>query len=93
MMDIRLLRENEKLNRHLLDSNLSLNYKLVTAYIKYFSIPRKSAAVKKLAAYGPDTTKANKLNRQISAMTNAANEARSIQDFIRTGLIITKKRC
>ena len=83
MMDLRLLRENEKLNRHLLDSNLDLNYKLITAYIKYFSIPRKSSHLKKFAVYGMDTAKANKLNRQISATTNAASEARSIQDFIK----------
>ena len=83
MMDLKLLKENEKLNRHLLDSNLNLNYKLITAYIKYFSIPKKSLVKQKLVVYKMDTVKANKLSREFSAMTNAANEARSIQDFVK----------
>ena len=83
MMDLKLLRENEKSNRHLLDSNLNLNYKLITAYIKYFSIPKKSAAVKKFGINNADTVKTNKLSRELSALTDATSEARSIQDFIK----------
>lgn len=83
MMDLKQLKDNERLTIHQLDSGLQLNYKLITPYIKYFSVPTKSVAVKKYIPANGNTLAGLKINEQLSALTNGASEARSIQDLIK----------
>ena len=83
MMDLKQLKDNETLTAHQLDSNLRVNYKLITAYIKYYSVPLRSETVKKYVPVSADTLLGKKLNEQLSAIANAAGEARSVQDFVK----------
>lgn len=85
MMNLGQLKENEKQNRRQVDSTLRVNYKLITAYIKYYSININPDTAKKYK----DAVKADKsfadlkLYEQISATANASSEARSIQDLLK----------
>jgi lipopolysaccharide export system permease protein len=84
MMDLRQLKDNENLTKRQVDSTLRVNYKLITAYIKYFSLNvKRPDSVKKYVAKSGDVFQGMPLNEQISAVTNAASEARSIQDLIK----------
>lgn len=83
MMNLRQLRDTQKYTRRQIDSEKNVNYKLIRAYIKYFSIPAKSSAVKNYLAANGDPMKGLKINEQISAISNAASEARSVQDLVK----------
>jgi lipopolysaccharide export system permease protein len=83
MMNLKQLKDNEELTKRQIDSGVNVNYRLMTAYIKYFSIPKKSTVVKKyIPAYG-NTFNSLKLNEQISQVANASSEARSVQDLVK----------
>jgi len=84
MMDLKQLRYFGDSTRRQADSSLILNYKLITPYIKYFNIPKKSARV---AHYVP-MKEAGALaglntSQRLSAIMNAANEVRSVQDLVK----------
>lgn len=85
MMDLKQLKNNANLTRRQVDSNLNTNYKLVTAYIKYYSIPVKPDSVKKYAhtVNNSKTIADLRLSEQLLAVTNASSEARSIQDLVK----------
>ncbi|MDB4903739.1 MAG: lipopolysaccharide export system permease protein [Mucilaginibacter sp.] len=83
MMNLKQLKDNEELTKRQVDSSIRVNYKLITTYIKYFSIPARSASVKKCLPASADTLAGTKTNEQVSALANATSEARSIQDLIK----------
>jgi len=82
MMNLRQLKDYEQHSRRQLDSGIRTSYKLVTAYIKYFSIPTKSAKVKSVPATGKNFSDLN-INEQLSTVANASSEVRSVQDLLR----------
>jgi lipopolysaccharide export system permease protein len=82
MMNLRQLKDNEMHTKRQLDSSINASYKLVTAYIKYFSIPSKSATVKSIPAKGKNFSEL-KINEQLSTVANASSEVRSVQDLLR----------
>jgi len=84
MMNLKLLGDTMRLTQHQIDSNLLVNYKLVTPYIKYFSVPQKSATIKDFLPGKPDVLKGEPRPNQTSIVDNALNEARTIQDLIKT---------
>jgi lipopolysaccharide export system permease protein len=83
MMNLRQLRDSESLAKRQVDSATQVNYKLITAYIKYFSVPKKSANVKSYVAAEGNPLSGLKVTEQINVLSNAASEARSLQDLIK----------
>ena len=85
MMNLKQLRDNATLTKRQIDSGMAVNYKLITAYIRYFSIPVKAGAVKNHGRpYGTAFSKLT-LTDQLSALINASSEARSVQDLEKSG--------
>jgi lipopolysaccharide export system permease protein len=83
MMNLKQLKNDEKLKKRQVDSSLKINYPLITAYIKFFSLPSKSASVKKYVPASADTLAGTKIFEQISTMNNASSEVRSIQSLLK----------
>ncbi|MDO3641227.1 LptF/LptG family permease [Mucilaginibacter sp. L3T2-6] len=85
MMNLSQLKDNEKQNRRQVDSTLRVNYKLITAYIKYYSININPDTARKYRdAVKKDKAFADlKLYEQLAATANASSEARSIQDLLK----------
>jgi lipopolysaccharide export system permease protein len=83
MMNLKQLKDNEELTKRQIDSGVNVNYRLITAYIKYFSLPKKSLAVKKYVPSDGKTFADLKLNEQVSEVANASSEARSVQDVVK----------
>jgi lipopolysaccharide export system permease protein len=86
MMDLGQLKDNEGLTRRQIDSGQRVNYKLITAYIKYYSVPSKPDSAKK---YGNitainQTLSDLKINEQLAAIANGSSEARSILDLLKS---------
>ena len=82
MMNLKQLKDNEKLTRKQLDSGNKATFKLIASYIKYFAIPQKSTAVKKYLPGEGNPLAGIKQNEQLSTLQNASNEARSIQNVM-----------
>jgi lipopolysaccharide export system permease protein len=83
MMNLKQLKDNAELTKRQIDSGIKVNYKLITAYIKYFSIPAKSLTVKKyLPAMGNEFSKLD-MNTKLGIIANASSEVRSIQDLVK----------
>jgi lipopolysaccharide export system permease protein len=81
MMNRRLLLDTMKRIDHLIDSGRRVNYPLFTAYIKYFSMPRRADVVDKTyTEYKQGVMNFGNDNQKLSYITNAISEARSIQD-------------
>lgn len=83
MMDLKLLRDTMKITQHQIDSSLLVNYKLAKPYIKYYTVPGKSARIKKFLPGKQDVLKGEQRNIQLSMIANALSEARSIADMIK----------
>lgn len=83
MMNLRQLKDTEELTKRQVDSEVNVNYKLIRAYIKYFSIPTKSSAVKNYLPASGDPLKGLKINEQVSTLSNAASEVRSVEDLVK----------
>jgi lipopolysaccharide export system permease protein len=83
MMNLKQLKNDQAHTKRQIDSSVTMNYKLIIAYIKYFSVPAKSAVVKKAIPANIKNGPGLKPNEQISALTNAQSEARSVQDLIK----------
>ena len=82
MMNLKQLKDNEKMTQRQIDSGVNVNYQLITTYIKYFSIAAKPVAKNYIAA--KDKTFSNlKVNEKLAALANASNEARSVQDLVK----------
>ncbi len=83
MMNLKQLKDNAAMTKRQIDSGIQVNYKLITAYIKYFSIPVKPGLAKNYAFVTSNTFSKLKRNDQISALANASSEARSVQDLVK----------
>jgi lipopolysaccharide export system permease protein len=81
MMNLKQLQYNHDSTKRKFDSTMRNNYLLVTPYIKYFNMPHKSKTVKYIAAK-PDFFKKLNQNEKQMALSNAANEAKSIKDML-----------
>ncbi|MEP6612846.1 MAG: LptF/LptG family permease [Mucilaginibacter sp.] len=85
MMNLRQINDDEHKSRRQIDSSLQVNYKLITAYIKYFSIKVNPDSAKKYAGVikGDKTMSDLKPYEQLNIIANASSEARSIQDLLK----------
>jgi lipopolysaccharide export system permease protein len=84
MMDLKQLTYFGDSTRRQADSSLLLNYKLITPYIKYFNIPKKSARVAHyVPSKGAGVMGGLNTSQQLSAIMNAANEVRSVEDLVK----------
>ena len=86
MMNLRQLKEDAQRKTRQVDSGLRTNYKLTTAYIKYYNIIIPDSLKKKPKANiaHMDKTIADlPQNMQQSAISNASSEARSVQDLLK----------
>lgn len=87
MMDLRQLKDTMNHIQHYLDSDVLVNYKLVTPYMKYFTLPPKSATVKtyvKYPSHGVLQGNTNTYAEKLSYIINGQGEARSIQDLLKS---------
>jgi lipopolysaccharide export system permease protein len=83
MMNLKQLGDNADLTQRQIDSGVNVNYKLVSSYLKYYSIPiKRNPAQKYLPSDGKEYARAD-IHMKISQLTNAAREARSVQDMIK----------
>ena len=83
MMNLKQLNDNARLSHRQIDSAVNVNYTLLTAYFKYYSIPvKKNPRIKILPSDGNEFSKAD-VHQQMSQLANAASEARSIQDLLK----------
>ncbi len=81
MMNLKQLKDNAKSTRRQIDSAIGVNYKAISSYIKYFSIPATSKTIKN---YLPAKKFSDyKINEQLSTLTNAAQEARTVQETVK----------
>jgi len=83
MMNLKQLKDNEAFTRRQIDSALEVNYKFITAYIKYFSIPAKAAPGKNRTLVTGKDFSSLQIDQKLSVLSNAASEVRSIQDFLK----------
>jgi len=83
MMDLKQLKNNEALTLRQIDSGVKVNYKLITGYMKYFSMPSSSAGVKNYVRYNKNTLAALNRNDERSILQNATSEAHSVQDLVK----------
>jgi lipopolysaccharide export system permease protein len=83
MMDLRQLKDEQVRTRRQIDSGLDVNFKLISGYMKYFSVPSHSTAVKNYIPSGSNLLAGLKPNQQLSIIANATSEARSIQDLVK----------
>ena len=84
MMNLKQLRFFIDSVQQQVNGSIVTNYKLVTPYIKYFSIPAKSVVVKKfLPADKLGVLKSQKLENQMMTLSSASAEVRSIKDVIK----------
>jgi len=84
MMDLKQLKYFGDSTKRQVDSSLAINYKLITPYIKYFTIPAKTTAkIKYVPFKGKHPLDNLTTGQKISALSNASNEVRSVQDIIK----------
>ncbi|TWR26514.1 YjgP/YjgQ family permease [Mucilaginibacter pallidiroseus] len=81
MMNLKQLRRYIDSAGKQVDSNLSVNYQLLTPNIKYFTIPKSSKTAKALPV--DSLYKIKNKSEQLSALSNASSEIRQVQDFLR----------
>jgi len=82
MMDLKQLQYTMKTASHKIDSDAALNYKRIIPYLRYFTVPGKSAKIKKFLPGKPDILKGEQRNMQLSYITNALGEAHTVSDMI-----------
>lgn len=84
MMNLRQLRHYRDSTEKQVDSTVTQTYKMLSPYVKFFTLPKKSNSVKK-----PVVPKNNsvlggmEINEQISTVSAALSEVRSIQDMLK----------
>jgi len=84
MENLKQLNGDMKKAQHQIDSGLLTNYKLITPYIKYYQVPKKSATIKKYLPGTTDVFKGQQQGTKLSIIANALSEARSINDMIKS---------
>jgi lipopolysaccharide export system permease protein len=92
MMNLKQLTYFGDSTRRQADSSLLLNYKLITPYIKYFNIPKKSTRVAHyMPSKGTGVMAGLNTSQRLSAIMNAANEVRSVQDLVKNRAVFYKE--
>jgi lipopolysaccharide export system permease protein len=81
MMDVQQLRDYKTVTNRQIDSVNRAGFNSIAPYIRYFSVPKKSATAKTYAAIKPDTGAAL-LSNQVMAVGQATSEVRSIQNLL-----------
>lgn len=82
MMDLRELGDTAAKTRRQIDSSLRLNSRIVTSFVRYFSIPKKSKTIKHVVpSDGKEFDKASP-QQKLSILANASSEVRSIQEML-----------
>jgi len=84
MMDLKQLKLMSNSTRRHADSGLLTNYAVISPYIKYFNIPKKSVTGVKYRPFSSDNI-LDSLNpgQKLSAFVNATNEVRSVRDMVK----------
>ena len=83
MMSLNQLSDNIALIKRQIDSGITVNYKAVSSYLKYYSVPiRKNTTEKYAPSDGSEFAKAD-VHLKISQLTNGASEARSVQELLK----------
>jgi lipopolysaccharide export system permease protein len=80
MMNIKQLKDYKRTTQHTIDSSMEASNRMIMPYIRYFAMPKKSLTVKKPTPE-PDA-KSIAVVSQLANVTNAASEARSVQNLI-----------
>jgi len=84
MMDMKQLKYFGDSTQRQTDKDLTVNYKLFTPYIKYFSVPQKPASAISYKPFKNDNALGGlTLSQQLIALNNASNEVRSVQDLVK----------
>jgi lipopolysaccharide export system permease protein len=81
MMNLRQLQHYVDSAHNEVDSNVKVNYNLVTAYMKYSTVPLKSSVIKNPVP--ADSIKANSIGDKINTLNNASSEVHQIMDVLR----------
>ncbi|RVT96488.1 YjgP/YjgQ family permease [Mucilaginibacter limnophilus] len=85
MMNIKQLRNYQDSTKRIIDSSESRNFSTLMPYIKFYAIPKKSDSVKNYIRYNKKNILAGmKTTEQISAVSAAQSEIRSIQDMMKS---------
>jgi len=84
MMSLHQLDSALKATQHIIDSTEATNYRAITVYYKYYLVPHKPVKTKTIVPSDGNVLKGQNTNMQLSIMSNALSEARSINDLIRT---------
>ncbi|WP_295720990.1 LptF/LptG family permease [Mucilaginibacter sp.] len=83
MMNLSQLRKYIDSSQHAVTAAVVMNYKLITPYIKYFSMPSKSAKKIKYIPADKDLLKGMTISNQVMTLSSAASEVRSIKDVLK----------
>jgi lipopolysaccharide export system permease protein len=86
MMDIKQLRDYKNATQHSIDSSVLIGFRSITPYIRYFSVPKKSAKIKNYLPLNKVDTGKITLSMQLMAVSNASGEVRNIQNIIKDNL-------
>ena len=85
MMDLKQLKYLGDSTKKQTDSSLLMNFRLISPYIKYFNMPKKHTASIKYIPFKKDNPLSGlSLTQQVVALSNASNEARSVQDKVKS---------
>ncbi|RYE23812.1 MAG: YjgP/YjgQ family permease [Sphingobacteriaceae bacterium] len=82
MMNLKQLKQTRKQIEHGLDSALSTEFKLFSAYVKYFSFPHKTKPQQIKYKLAPNLLNTFKPEERQSAVGSALAEVRSLNDVI-----------
>jgi len=83
MMSLNQLSDNIAFIRRQIDSGISVNYKLVSSSLKYYSVPVKKNAKEKYIPLSDSEYAKTDIHMKISQLTNAASETRSVQYLLK----------
>jgi lipopolysaccharide export system permease protein len=83
MMNLKQLRFFRDSTQNAVDSGLRSNFKLMSAYYKYFNFSHKVTKDRPYEPVKPDYLKKMDIYAKISVINNAANEVRSIKDLVK----------
>lgn len=83
MMNLKQLKYFGDSTRRQVDSANEANYRVITPYIKYFTIPKRVKGITPVKFTKKYTLDALNLNQRLAAITNAANEVRSVQQIVK----------
>ncbi|MFI5162532.1 MAG: LptF/LptG family permease [Sphingobacteriales bacterium] len=91
MMSLKQLRVMSDSTRRQSDSDRAINYKLITSYVKYFNVPKKSLTGVKYAAFtGKEAMDGLSVNQKLAALANAQNEVRTVSGLLKDRADLTK---